>query len=325
MRIVDYREFGPAASVLKMHETDKPVAGPGQVLVKTLLSPIHNHDLWTIAGNYGYKPELPARAGSEAVGMIESVGQGVDAALKGRRVAVAGAPGTWGEYFLASAGGVVPVPDAIGDEAAAQLIAMPFSAIALLETLPAKSGDWIVQTAANGAVGKILAVLAKARGIHTINLVRRDEAVDELEALGMDNVISTASKGWQQKAKNLLGEKGARAAVDSVGGALGEDLIDLLGYKGVLSIFGSATGAPLALSSGTIIFKQLSITGFWGAKVIAEMPDANKARLIGELVKLAANGTLDLTVGGTYGLADIAAAIVAAQTPGRAGKIMIKP
>ena len=63
-----------------------------------VLSPIHNHDLWTVRGNYGYKPELPgAIGGSEALGIVEAVGEGVDEALIGKRVTAAGFHGAWAE------------------------------------------------------------------------------------------------------------------------------------------------------------------------------------------------------------------------------------
>ncbi|QKV19910.1 zinc-binding dehydrogenase [Oricola thermophila] len=325
MRSIIHETFGDPATVLKPGESPDPVAGKGEVLVRTILSPIHNHDLWTVRGSYGYKPELPAIGGSEAVGIVESVGDGVDAGLVGKRVAAAGIRGSWAEKFTVPVGAAVPLPDAISDELGAQLIAMPFSAISLLEFLEVEKGDRVIQTAANGAVGKILAVLAKSRGIETLNLVRRDEAVGELEALGMENVISTASDGWKERAKAILGENGARAAVDSVGGAIASDLADLLGNDGLLVTFGTATGAPLELNSGTLIFKHLTVKGFWGARVSAEMAPQDRARLVGELVGLAASGKLDLATGGIYGFDDAAAAMKAAQTPGRKGKILLRP
>lgn len=180
MRSLIHDSFGEPAELLHLADLPTPEPGPGKVRIRTTLSPIHNHDLWTIRGSYGYKPPLPAIGGSEAVGVVEAVGEGVDAALLGQRIAVAGVHGSWAEYFLASPGGLVPVPDAVSDEAAAQLIAMPFSAISLLEVLSVAEGDWIIQNAANGAVGKTLAMLAKGRGVNTINLVRRDAGVAEL-------------------------------------------------------------------------------------------------------------------------------------------------
>src|SRR5690606_40883428 len=89
---------------------------------------------------------------------------------------------TWAEYFLADARALVPVPDAMPDEVAAQLVAMPLSALMLLESLAVEPGQWIVQNAANGAVGKTLAMLAAARGVRVLGLVRREEGVAELAA-----------------------------------------------------------------------------------------------------------------------------------------------
>lgn len=324
MRALQYENFGPAGEVLGVADLARPEPGEGQVLIRTILSPIHNHDLWTISGSYGYKPALPAIGGSEAVGMIEAVGPGVDDALVGKRVVANGA-GTWAEFFLAAAGGIVPVPEAIGDEAAAQLLSMPFSAISLLEFLDVKEGDWVIQTAANGAVGKIFYGLARTRGVKVLNLVRRQAAADDLTRADMENVISTDGSDWVAQAQNLIGADGARAAVDSVGGALVSDLARLLGYKGLLVTFGTATGEKMALDSGPIIFKQLTIKGFWGAKVTGELAGADKARMIGELVTLAARGQLPLDVDGTYGLGDHAKAVAAAQTPGRKGKVLFRP
>jgi NADPH:quinone reductase-like Zn-dependent oxidoreductase len=324
MRSLQYSQFGAAAEVLGVADVAEPRPAEGKVLIRTILSPIHNHDLWTIAGTYGHKPALPAIGGTEAVGVIEAVGAGVDAGLVGKRV-VAGGAGTWAELFVANAAGVLPVPDTIGDEAAAQLMAMPFSAIALLEYLAVNEGDWVVQSAANGAVGKIFDKLARARGVKVLNLVRREDAVAELEAQGMENVFSTSSEGWLERARQVVGEDGARAGVDSIGGKLAGDLIQLLGYKGLLVSFGSAAGEPMTLDSGAVIFKQLEIKGFWGAKVMPEMSDADRGRLIGELVTLAAKGELPLDVDGVYPFDDVNAAIEAAQTPGRKGKVLFRP
>tara|TARA_R110000751_G_scaffold2344_4_gene12424 strand:- start:353 stop:1333 length:981 start_codon:yes stop_codon:yes gene_type:complete len=326
MKAAIHDTFGEPVDVLEHKAVDTPTPAAGEVRIKTVLSPIHNHDLWTIRGNYGYKPELPgAIGGSEAIGTIDAVGDGVDEKMIGQRVTVAGVHGTWAEYFIAPAAGVLPLPDVISDTLGAQLIAMPFSAISLLEMLQAKKGDWIVQTAANGAVGKIMVVLAKARGINLLNLVRREDAVTELTDMGIDNVLSTSDKDWKTKAQTLIGKAGAVSAIDSVGGELATDLTDLLGANGELVVFGTATGTPLTLSSGTLIMKQITVKGFWGAKVSADMDPGLRTRLITELVTLAAQGTLTLEDGGIYGLDQLDDAMKAALTPGRAGKVMLRP
>ncbi len=325
MKCVRYEKFGDPAAVLTLGDSSKPQLHAGQVLVKTLLSPIHNHDLWTIRGSYGVRPALPAIGGSEAVGLVEAVGEGVDAGLVGRRVASGGASGAWAEYFTASAQAVIPVPDALPAEAAAQLVAMPFSAVALIESLGARAGDWVVQTAANGAVGKIVTVLAKSRGIRVLSLVRRAEAVSELESLGITNVLSTDQADWLERARAIVGSKGARAAVDSVGGDVAVGLASLLGERGLLVVFGSAGGGELPLSTHDIIFKQLTIKGFWAYKIFPTISAADTQRMFGELIGLIASGTLKLPAGGVFGLDEAAAAVTAAQTPGRSGKILFRP
>lgn len=326
MRAVIHDTFGEPADVLKPADVETPAPAAGELLIKTTLSPIHNHDLWTIRGNYGYKPELPgAIGGSEAVGVIDAVGEGVDDAMIGQRVAIAGVHGTWAEYFVAPAAGVLPLPDVISDSLGAQLIAMPFSAISLLETLKATKGDWIIQTAANGAVGKIMNVLAKARGINLLNLVRRPQAAQELADMGIENVLVTTDADWKEAASAIVGTSGAVSAIDSVGGDLANDLTDLLAVDGELVVFGTATGAPLTLSSGTLIMKHIAVKGFWGSRVSADLPVEDRKRLITELVTLAATGKLTLADGGSFGLDVVTDAIQAALKPGRKGKVMIQP
>ena len=86
----------------------------------------------------------------------------------------------------------------------------------------------------------------------------------------------------------------------------------------------TATGAPMPLSSGALIMKQITVRGFWGSRVSAEMAPEERKRLITELVTLAAQGALRLDVGGTYGLDDVSEAVTAARTPGRSGKILLR-
>lgn len=326
MRSATHDVFGEPEDVLHLRDAAVPTPAQGQVLIRTILSPIHNHDLWTVRGNYGYKPQLPgAIGGSEAVGVVDAVGEGTDASLLGRRVTAAGVHGSWAEYFLAPAAGIVPVPDTISDEAAAQLIAMPFSALALLEFLSVKKGDWIIQNTANGAVGKAVAMVGKARGIHVINLVRRDEGIEELSKLGIDNGISTAKENWKDDVRALTNGQPIRAGVDSIGGTASNEIAELLGDDALLVSFGSMTGAPMQISSGPVIFKQLTIKGFWGSKVIGSMSTDDRRRLIGELIQLVEKETIRLPVEGVFDLADISNAVKASLGSGKIGKVLLKP
>ena len=320
-----HRTFGEPAEVLTPANAPTPEPKAGEVRIRTILSPIHNHDLWTVRGQYGYKPALPAIGGSEAVGIVDALGPGVTGVATGTRVAAAGVHETWAEYFLAPAKSLVPLPEAIADEAAAQLIAMPFSAITLLDFLGVDKGDWVIQNTANGAVGKTLAMLAAARGIHVVNLVRRDEGVGELTSLGIANAVSTASAGWKERVTEITGGAPIRAAVDSIGGDASGDLMHLLGDNGLLVSFGSMAGEPMRIPSGATIFKQAVVKGFWGAKVSADMAPEKRAALIGELMRLVASGELKLPVEAVFGLDRIKDAVLASQAPGKIGKVLLRP
>lgn len=325
MRSAIHASFGDPADVLTLGENPVPQPGPGEVRIKTRLAPIHNHDLWTVRGRYGYKPELPAIGGSEAVGVIDALGDGVQGLAVGQRVSAASVHGTWAEYFLAPVQTVIPMPDAIPDETAAQLIAMPLSALMLLEFLEVEHGQWIIQNTANGAVGKTLAMLAKARGVNTINLVRRDAGMAELAEAGIEHAVSTAQAGWQEQVRAIAGDAAIEVAIDSIGGKASGELMSLLGEGGVLVSFGSMTGEPMQIASGDLIFKQATVKGFWGSRVSQAMSIEDKRRLLGELLQRTLSGELKLPVQAIHDLADAAKAASASLLPGRKGKVLLRP
>ncbi len=325
MRALVQPSFGDPAEVLSVQELPDPEPGPGQALVRVVLSPIHNHDLWTVRGSYGFKPEMPARAGTEAVGVVEALGEGVEGLAVGQRVATGGSFGAWAELIVAPAAGLVPVPDTIGDEVAAQLVSMPFSAIALLDFLEVSEGDWIVQNAANGAVGRLLSQLCEARGVHVLGLVRRAEGVDELREQGIEQVVATDDDGWRDRVSEIVGDAPIVAGVDSVGGTAAGEVVSLLAEGGVLVVFGAMASPTLEIGSGDVIFKQVVIKGFWGSKVFPAMSPEKRSRLMGELVTGIGAGALTLPVERVYALEDIAAASRANQAPGRRGKILLRP
>ena len=325
MRALVQPKFGDPAEVLSVQEVPDPEPGPGQALVRVLLSPIHNHDLWTARGSYGFKPEMPARAGTEAVGVVEALGEGVEGLEVGQRVAIGGAFGAWAEYVVAPAKGLIPVPDEMPDEAAAQLVSMPFSAIALLDFLDVSEGDWIVQNAANGAVGRMVAQLAVARGVRVLGLVRRSAGVEELREQGIGDVVATDDDGWRERVREVVGEGKVVAGVDSVGGSAAGDVVSLLAEDGVLVVFGAMASPTLEIGSGEVIFKQVVIKGFWGSKVFPAMDREKRAALMGELVAGITSGVVTLPVEEVYPLEEISAAARASSEPGRRGKILLRP
>lgn len=321
MRAISYSRFGEPSDVLGVVEKDLPQPGPGQVRVRLLLSPIHNHDLMTIAGKYGIKPDLPSVPGTEAVGVVDALGDGVTNLAVGQRV-MGGASAAWADYFLADAARLIPVPDSIDDATACQLISMPLSSKILLADLGVKAGDWIIQNAANGAVGKLINQFATEAGVHVVNLVRRDAGVAEMAALGFGNTVSTAATDWRDQVNAITKGAPIVRGLDSVGGEGPEALLSVMAERSEVISFGNLSGHKITLSSDTILFKQAIVRGFWMARSNAGPEAIGKA--IGELVTAAATGKLKLDVDGIYGLDQAADAMRASGEPGRKGKVAIR-
>jgi NADPH:quinone reductase-like Zn-dependent oxidoreductase len=324
MRALIHPEFGAPEDVLTVEDRPVPEPGPGQVRLRIVLSPIHNHDLWTVRGTYGFTPELPAASGTEALGVVDALGEGVDNLAVGQRVATGGTFGAWAEYIVANAAGLIPVPDSLPDESAAQLVSMPFSTMTLLQFLDVKEGDWIVQNAANGAVGRMLAQLGRARGVNVLGLVRRSAGVDELRAQGIENVIATDQDDWRDQVAAITADAPIVAGIDSVGGASAGQVLSLLAEGGTLVAFGAMESPTMEIASSDVIFKQATVKGFWGSKVIPALEPAVRNALFGELFQRIGDGTLTLPVSGVFDAADIADAVRASGTPGRVGKVLLR-
>jgi NADPH2:quinone reductase len=323
MRALVYTSFGDPASVLSLAEQPTPEPGPGQVRVRMTRAAIHNHDLWTVRGSYGQRPPLPAIGGSEAAGVVEALGAGVTHLAVGQRVAGFGA-GTWAERFVTPAAGAVPLPDAIADDVGCQLVAMPLSALVLLDTYAADGPDCIVQNAANGAVGKTLARLAALRGKRVVNLVRSEAGVRELEAAGIPGAVDTSAADWRDRFRAQVGPGKVRVAIDSVGGAASGALCSLLSPGGRFVAFGSMSGEAMQLDPGPFLFKQLTLEGFWLSKQNQPAPE-RWAALVRELVEHVAAGRIVLPVAGVFPLARAAEAVAASTAAARGGKVVFSP
>jgi NADPH:quinone reductase-like Zn-dependent oxidoreductase len=323
MKSVMFDEFGSPGKVLRVVEMPLPEPGQGQVRVRMVLSPIHNHDLMIITGHYGYKPELPHVPGTEALGVVDKLGAGVTNLAVGQRV-TGGASAAWAEYYLGNAQSLVPLPEGIDDGTACQLISMPLSAFRLLVELDVKAGDWVVQNAANGAVGKMFATLAAEKGVRVLNLVRREEAIAVLAAEGIGDAVSTGDADWPARARAITGGAPISRALDSVGGRASDELMDLVADEGWLISFGALSGRPMQLSPDNLLFKRALVKGFWAAKPSKIVTSEQMRGAIGDFVRRAATGMLKLPVAEVFDLDHAAEAASAHNAAGRPGKIALR-
>jgi len=322
MKALQYARNGDPVEVVSPVDLPVPEPGPGTVRLRMVRSSIHNHDLMTIRGGYGVKPPLPAIGGSEMLGTVDALGEGVTHLAIGRRVATI-AMGAWAELVVVPANGCVPMPDAFPDDVACQLLAMPMSALVLLDDLRVEPGAWILQNAAGGAVGKILMKLAQARGVNVVNLVRSQASAAELFALGARHVVVTDGEDWPHAVAEIAGGSVARV-VDSVCDRTAVTLQRLLGKHGEYVIFGALGAEAPRFDPGVFIFNELVLRGFWMTAWMARADDAARMSALKRVFELAAAGELPLPVGGIYPLAECAAALAEAQRPGRTGKVLFR-
>lgn len=324
MIALQHERFGEPVEVVAAVEMPVPQPGAGEVRLRLVRSPIHNHDLATIRGRYGIKPELPSIPGTEMLGIVDALGEGVTQLQTGQRVAGM-VRGSWAEYSIAPAASLIPLPDAIGDDAGAQLLAMPLSAVVLYDSLGAKPGEWIVQNAANGAVGRILVRLAQGAGVGIVSLVRRDDAAADLHSHGAKHVVVTAAEDWPNRVRDIAGSEPVVRVVDSVCDAQSAALNRLLAPGGEHVVFGALAGRALALDPGALIFGQTVVRGFWMTSWMKSASEEDRRKATMRVFELAMRGELPLPVAGIRKLSDGLAALREAEQPGRPGKVMLAP
>lgn len=324
MQSVRFDEFGNPADVLRVEDVPQPEPGENQVLVRLRARPINPSDLLTIRGLYGALPKLPATPGLEGMGEVVTVGEGVKNLRPGQRVIPLGVQGTWQEHILAASAQLIPVPDAISDQTAAQFVVNPLTAwIMTIEELALQPGEWLLQTAAGSTLGRVVLQIARLRGFKTINVVRRREQVEELKSLGADEVICTADEDIVERVKEITGKAGLTKAIDAVGGQTGAAVMSALGRGGVMLVYGLLSMEPMPIDGGRMIFTTSTLRGFWLGEWLRSAPPERQHAITAEMLRSMASNEIVPPVEAEYPLSEVLAACEHAQRPGRSGKVLL--
>src|SRR5258706_1901146 len=186
MKAIRFEQYGEPAKVLTVQECPLPEPGKGEVRVRMLASPVNPSDLLFVRGlEQGTQPHFPSPVGFEGVGMVDALGPQVQRPIPGQRVAVVNEKGgDWADYAVVPAHALLAVPDDLPDEQVACFTINPATAILMLRhALAIPAGEWLLQSAASGELGRMIIRLAKHDGIRTVNVVRRREVVVELQRL----------------------------------------------------------------------------------------------------------------------------------------------
>ena len=327
MKTVQFERFGPPEDVLQVREAPVPVPGHGQVRVRMLASPINPSDLLYVRGGYGKQPQLPTSSGFEGVGIVEASGGGLLGwRVKGRRVAVLnGLGGNWSEQVLVPARQAVPVPDGLSDEQAATFFVNPASALVMVRYLfKVPVGAWLLQTAANSALGRIVIRLGKMYGFRTINVVRRREQVALLQKLGGDAVICSADESVPERVQQLTAGAGVPFALDAVGGATGSEVVRCLGACGRLLVYGTLAEEPLSFSPRALIVGQKRVAGFWLSEWVRKQGVLTMLGLFRRVGRLFRDNIATTEIAASYTLDQIQEAVRHAAAPGRNGKVLLR-
>ena len=324
MRSLIFNRFGDPSEVLTLEEVPSPEPGPGEVRVRVGARSINPSDVLTVRGQYGRRPKLPATPGYESAGTIDAVGPGVTHWKVGQRVIPLGIEGTWQEQLIVPEQAMMPTPEGLPDKIACQLLANPLTAqLLLFEVLDAKAGDWVVQTAAGSTLGQLMIQLAKLNGINLINVIRSRRGVESLKAAGAEHIVVTEDEDMAARFTEIAGKNPITKAVDAVAGETGAKLASALGFGATLVVYGALSMAPMPLDAGRLIFRGLVVKGFWLTDWFRTSSKETKEKTLGEVAKLLASGQLVPPVEAEYDLADVHAAIVHSERPGRTGKIVL--
>ncbi len=323
MKKVVFHQFGKPADILQVENAETPTPGPDEVLIKVLAGPINPSDIMFVQNLYGIRPQLPSGAGFEGVGIVEAVGDNAKVAL-GTRVSFT-AIGTWSEYVLTNHRTLIPVPDAMPDEVAAQLFVNPFTAVAMVEESGVKTGEWLMITACASALGKMVIQICKMRGIKTIGTVRRNDLNDELKALGADEIINTDEDNLPKRVQQITNYEGVRAVLECVGGETASEAVKCMGRGAIMLIYGVLSLQDPKINIGLMIFRELTLKGFWLTDWMRRVDSTARQKVAQEVITLLATGQVKMPIEATYSLEEIKTAVIHADTPGRWGKILLKP
>jgi NADPH:quinone reductase-like Zn-dependent oxidoreductase len=291
-------------------------------VVRVQAAPINPADLNVLEGKYPTRITLPAVIGNEGVGVIAECGSAVIGLRPGQRVIAPVAIGWWCEARVLDATEVVLLPEDLPVEMAAMMAVNPPTAWRMLHDFVAlKPGDWIIQNAANSAVGRFVIQIARSKGWRTVNVVRRKELIAELKAEGAD-VVVTDEPPFAKQVRELTGGASIQLGLNAVGGDNARELAKALGPHGTLVTYGAMSRQPLQIDNGSLIFKGLCFRGFWISEWFRNARPDQKRELFDELLPFVRQGTLKAPVEQTYRLAQAKEAIQHASRGGRGGKVL---
>jgi NADPH:quinone reductase-like Zn-dependent oxidoreductase len=325
MKQVILDRYGPPEEVARCAEVaDVGAPAPGEVVFDVLAFPINPADISFCKGTYRLKPPLPATPGAECVGRVTAIGSGA-AHVKPGDLVINLQRENWAQRRRARGEDVIAIPATMDLRQAAMLRINPPTALLLLtDIVPLKPGDWVIQNVANSAVGRLLIRLARARGLRTVNVVRRESLFDELTALGADACVVDGPR-LADAVKTRTGGALARLGIDAVSGQATARLASCVADGGVVCNYGSMSGEDPVMPRSALTSGGQTLVGFILGRALARRSLEEIRTIYADLGRQVLDGTLSAPVEHVYPIEEITAALAHAQRGERSGKILVAP
>ena len=326
MRQLQLIAHGEPSDVIELNPVSEPALGQEDVLISMEAAPINPSDFLFVRGMYGIRPSFPSSVGAEGVGRVAKIGSKVDAALQGRRVLILPTyeQGTWADQVVTPVRNLVPMSDEADPLQLSMIGINPATAYLLLNRyVSLMPGDWIGQTAANSAMGQYIIALAKLAGVKTLNVVRREEAAEQVRRWGGDRVVLQGDN-LHKDIEEALGGKKLSLVLDTVGGTPVGEVARSLKAGGSVVVYALQSGQLPIISPKDLIYRGLSLHGFWLINWIRNAPRAEIQEIYQKLGDLVADGSLSAVVEHVYPLEQFKEAIQQSLKSNRSGKILFK-
>jgi trans-2-enoyl-CoA reductase len=319
-----YQTHGNPVDVLNIETHPWPTPASDEAVVQMRAAPINPADLNQIEGKYPVRPQLPATPGFEGAGVVINLGKSVKGLTVGALVILPHNLGTWREAVAVKASELVTVPPEIDPVHAAMLKINPMTAWRLLhDYVDLKTRDWLIQNAANSAAGRAVIQIAHDLGYKTVNVVRREELIDELRAEGGD-VVLLDGENLREEVKNATNSASIPLGLNAVGGDSALRLANCLAPGSTVVTFGAMSLRPLKIPNGLLIFKDLRFRGIWINKWYNNATIDQRMETFRQLFKMAKRGLLNTKVEKAYPLSEAKTAVAHAAQGKRSGKIIFK-
>jgi NADPH:quinone reductase-like Zn-dependent oxidoreductase len=325
MRQLQLVAYGEPSDVIELNTVPEPALGQDDVLISMEAAPLNPSDFMLVRGVYGVRPAFPFSVGSEGVGRVTQTGSKVDVALQGKRVLILPTyeQGTWADQVVVPVRNIVPMSDEADPLQLSMIGINPATAYLVLNRyVSLMPGDWIGQTAANSAMGQYIIALAKLAGVKTLNVVRREEAADQVRQFGGDRVVLQGDNLRKDIEEALVGKK-LSLVLDTVGGTPVGELAKSLKTGGSIVGYAIQSG-QFPVFPRDFFFRGLSFHGFWLGTWLGEAPRTEIQEIYQKLGDLVADGSLSATVEHVYPLEQFKEAFEQSLKSSRGGKILFK-